>query len=289
MNVMVLGASGQLGKDLIDILSKDKTLNIIAITRNELNVELDINNVITKLSMYVPDVIINCIATTNVDWCELNSELAFKINANFIYMLALLCKKNQIKLIHLSTDYVFDGKKDKPYEETDIPQPQNVYGITKYSGELIINGYLDKYFIFRVSGLFGKYGASGKGGNFITTMQKLAREKNEFNVIVDQFSNPTSTLEVARCIYYFLINQIDNYGVYHCVSQNFCSWYDFGKEILTLSNLDTHKIKPIEFSRYHFKAKRPQNSILSTKKLSQYYVLSTWQDSLKEYMELIDN
>lgn len=288
MNIVILGANGQLGHDLIDIISADKKLNVIPVTRNELDADLDIDNIDNKLNKYRPDIIINCIATTNVDWCELNSAIAWKINADFVYRLAQFCKKHQTKLIHISTDYVFDGNKGIAYTENDLARPQNVYGLSKYSGELVIRGYLQEYFIFRVSGLFGKYGASGKGGNFITTIQRLAKEKNELNVVSDQISNPTSTLMVARSIYHFIKNRIDDYGVYNCVSKNFCSWYDFAKEILTLSDLDANKVKQVKYNDYPFKAKRPQNSVLSIDKLSQYYLMPTWQESLKEYIQVIN-
>lgn len=287
-NVVVLGASGQLGKDLVEVISADRELNVIALTRDIFDAEINIDNLENKLSVYNPRILINCIATTNVDWCEQNSPIAWKINADFVYRLAQFCKTNQIILMHISTDYVFSGEKSYPYREYELAAPKNVYGLTKYSGELAISAYLQKYFIFRVSGLFGKYGASGKSGNFITAIQKLAKEKNELHVVEDQISNPTSTLAVARCIYYFINKNITDYGVYHCVSQDFCSWYEFAREILTISGLDAAKVKPVKYSNYPFKAKRPQNSTLSTDKIAKYYTMPTWQDSLKEYMLLFN-
>ena len=285
-NVIILGANGQLGSDLVKVLGLNSNLNIIKITRNELDAILHTNQIKVKLEQYNADVIINCIATTNVDWCEENSLMAWQINSDFVLRLAQFCNQKQITLIHLSTDYVFDGFNQLAYQEFDMAQPQNIYGLSKYAGELALDAYHDKYFIFRVSGLFGINGASGKGGNFITTMQKLATTKDELKIIVDQVSNPTSTLAVSRCIAFFIHERIEEYGLYHCVSQNSCSWYDFAREILRLSNLDVSKIKPIEFIDYTFRANRPQNSVLSTDKLAQYFNMPLWEDSLSEYFSL---
>lgn len=288
MNIMILGANGQLGRDLTELLSTDNKLKVISLPRSEFDAEIDIDNIETKLSKYQDiDYIINCIATTNVDWCEVNSPIAWKINTDFVYRLVRFCNKKNIKLIHISTDYVFDGYKELAYHECDVAKPLNIYGLSKHTGELIISSYLTEYFIFRVSGLFGKYGASGKGGNFITTMQKLAKEKSELNIVYDQVSNPTHTLAVARGIYHFITHKINNYGLYHMVSSNSCSWYDFAREILRLSALDINKLKPVKYSSYPFKAKRPQNSVLSTDKLNQYFVMPTWEESLKEYLSLV--
>jgi dTDP-4-dehydrorhamnose reductase len=287
MNVVILGANGQLGRDLTKVLTMNTQLNVIGLSRDKLNANLDLDNLNSILSTYQPDIIINCIAITHVDWCELNPQLAWQVNTEFVYRLAQFCSLNQVQLIHLSTDYVFDGCNNNPYLESDKAQPLNIYGITKYAAELLITSYMKKFFIFRVSGLFGSFGASGKGGNFITSMTRLAQEKNTLSVVNDQISNPTATMAVARCIEYFIAAKITDYGVYHCVSANSCSWYDFACKILELFDLDVSKIKPVSYASYPFKAKRPQYSVLSTKKLSNYYQMPSWEDGLLEYVELV--
>ncbi len=286
MNVMVLGANGQLGHDICRVLAHNQNLSVIKITRNEFDASIDLDNIATKFNGLSVDIIINCIAVTNVDWCEANGLTAFNVNTIFVCKLAQFCKQKNIVLFQISTDYVFDGLNEFEYQEFDEPHPQNIYGMSKYGSEITIPLYHDKYFIFRVSGLFGKVGASGKGGNFITTMQRLAKEKAEINVIADQVSNPTSTLAVARCIAHFIDSNMDKYGIYHCVSCDSISWYDFARKILNLSGLDANKIKPIDFKDYSFVAQRPQNSVLSVRKLNEFYTMPTIDDSLNEYFTL---
>ncbi len=285
MNVIILGANGQLGYDLVKVLvgNLDRSFNIVGISRIQFDASYDMYKIEEKLLKYSPNIIINCIALTNVDWCETNSQQALQINSDFVYHLAQFCNNYRVILMHISTDYVFDGIKETAYKEHDQTAPQNIYGLSKYLAEGIITAYHDRSFIFRVSGLFGKQGASGKGGNFITTIQRLIQEKDKIDVIVDQVSNPTSTIAIARCILHFIMHKVNDYGLYHCVSNDSCSWYDFAREIALLSHLDADKISPIEFKDYKFKVHRPQNSVLSIDKLSHYYSMPSWRESLIEY------
>lgn len=283
LEVLVLGANGQLGSDLVKVFTANKLAHT-AITQDDFDLLKDDVDVLVK--KHNPKVIINCIATTDVDGAETNSSIAFEINTNFVYKLAKICQENTIILFHISTDYVFDGLNSAKYDENATPKPLNIYGLSKYSGELALQQYHDKFFIFRVAALFGIAGAAGKGGNFITTMQRLGRERDEVAVISDQITCPTSTLDVARCIYHFITNKIDNYGIYHCVSNNSCSWFEFTQEIFKLSNLDVNKVKKAFFAEYRFKAKRPQHGILDTTKLSKYYQMPTWESALREYISL---
>lgn len=278
-DIIILGANGQLGNDLVKIFQQNQ-LCFLGLSRKNFNARADSLDGLIKFS---PKFIINCIATTNVDGCEDDSELAFTINSHFPYQLAKLCNLHGITLIHLSTDYVFDGTKALPYIEEDPPKPLNIYGLSKYAGELAIKNYHDKYFIFRVSSLFGKAGASGKGGNFITTMQRLGRELAQVSVIADQITCPTATLDIAKCIHHFIAMPVNDYGIYNCVSNNSCSWFDFAREIFILSDLDVNKVLPAEFATYKFKAKRPQYGVLAIDKLSRYYAMPSWQHSLKHY------
>ncbi len=282
-NALILGANGQLGQDLCKEFACHG-ISYTPWTKSEFDPLVDdLEQKLTTLLSQTPSIIINCIATTNVDGCEDNSDLAFAINSAFVYKLAKICHLRQITLIHFSTDYVFDGTKVTPYTEEDLPNPLNIYGLSKYAGELAIQNYHDKYFIFRTSSLFGKAGASGKGGNFITAMQNLGRSRESVSVIADQFTCPTATLDVARCVCYFIINAIHEYGIYNCVSSNWCSWFDFAQQIFVLSGIDENKLKPADFASYNFKAMRPQYEFLAATKLGKYYQMPTWESSLAEY------
>jgi dTDP-4-dehydrorhamnose reductase len=285
-HIVILGANGQLGSDLVSIC-KQNNISFTPVTQDDFNALTD--DLGAKILDKIPGVshIINCIATTNVDGCETNSDLAFNLNASFAYKLTKLCNDINITLFHISTDYVFDGTKTDLYLETDIPNPLNVYGLSKYAGDMAITRYALKYFIFRVSSLFGRAGASGKGGNFITTMQRLGRERDVVSVIANQITTPTATLDIARAILHFINNKVDDYGVYNCVSSNSCSWYDFAQAIFKLSGLDEAKLHKADFDSYKFVAKRPKYAVMSTAKLSKYYQMPQWQDSLNEYFSLV--
>ena len=285
--IIILGANGQLGSDLQKIFTQ-QGLSYIGLTRHDIDVSCD--DIALKLAPYVnAQYLINCIAVTNVDGCEDNPQQAMQVNMTASYQLAKWTRLNNVTLIHFSTDYVFDGIAKIDYTEDTLPHPLSVYGLSKYAGDLAIQAYADKYFIFRVASLFGIAGSSGKGGNFISTMLRLAQDttRHKLSVINDQFTTPTHTLDIARCMAYFIQNNIDEYGVYNCVSNFHCSWYEFTQQILEYSNLDSNKVQPISYVEYNFKAKRPQNVILSTKKLHKYYTMPSWQDALNEYLELI--
>lgn len=282
-DVLILGANGQLGSDLIKIFIANQ-VNHIGVTRKEFDVS---NDDIENLKKYKAKYIINCVATTDVDGAEINSELAFSVNSNFVYKLAKFCQENAIILFHISTDYVFDGTNTLKYSEDYRPNPLNIYGLSKYTGELALQNYHDKFFIFRVSSLFGISGASGKGGNFVTTMRKLGVTRDSISVIADQITCPTSTLDIARAICNFVLTGITDYGIYNCVSSNSCSWYEFTREIFRLSEIDVDKVTKTSFNEYSFIAKRPQYGMLDISKLSKYYKMPTWQDALHEYITLL--
>jgi len=276
--VLLLGANGQLGSDIQKVFID---VELMPFTRKEFNVE---SNSIDKLPSDV-DFIINCTSYHKTDEVEDFPDKAFKINSSFVYELAKFAKENDITLFHISTDYVFDGSKNFPYKEDDIPNPLNIYGLSKYAGEIAIKNYLDRYFIFRVSSLFGEAGASGKGGNFVETMINLAKKKVPLKIIANQFMAPTHTLDIARAIYHFIVNDIKDYGIYHCSNSGSCSWYDFTKKIFELANID-YPIKKTTYEEYKTKAKRPKYSVLDNRKLSKYYKMPHWREALKEYLTL---
>jgi dTDP-4-dehydrorhamnose reductase len=280
--IVILGSNGQLGSDLRKVLAPNHEL--INSTSADINAAVDVRSQLAPYSDV--DYIINCIATTNVDGCEANPQQAFLVNSAFTLQLAQFCAANQITLIHISTDYIFDGTKPHAYLETDQPNPLNVYGLSKYAGEIAVKNYADKYFILRVSSLFGVAGASGKGGNFVTTMLKLSREKDSWTVINDQITCPTHTLDVARAIEALINQQVSECGVYNCVSSSSCSWFEFTQEILRQSGQDINKVKPISYKDYAFKAMRPQYAILDSTKIARYYVMPDYKSALSEYLSL---
>lgn len=284
LKIIVLGSKGQLGSDLMKTLSNSDRI-VIGSTSQDLNVLND--NVSESLQQYKDaGYIINCIATTNVDGCEDDPVTAFNLNSAFVVQLARFCALNQITLIHISTDYVFDGAKASPYVEDDIPNPLNVYGLSKYAGEIAVHNYTPQHFILRVSSLFGVAGASGKGGNFITTMLRLNAEKDSFTVIDDQVTCPTHTLDIARAIDALITKDVTEYGIYNCVSSSSCSWFEFAQAILRASGNNPDKVKPVSYNSYNFKARRPQYGVMSNDKLSKYYVMPGYEHALNEYLHL---
>lgn len=282
--IVVLGSNGQLGYDLMKVLHNNTNNQVIAATREQIDATTAKAN---DLARYADsDYIINCIATTNVDACEDNPSNAFSINTTFVVELAKFCTANNITLIHISTDYVFDGTNKQPYTETDVPRPLNVYGLSKYAGELAIGHYGDKYFILRVSSLFGVAGASGKGGNFVTTMLRLSQEKDSWTVINDQITCPTHTLDIARAINALIEQKATEYGIYNCVSSTSCSWFEFTQDILCQSGNDINKVQPISYRNYSFKATRPQYGVMSVDKLARFYAMPDYKSALAEYLTI---
>ncbi len=285
--IIVLGSNGQLGSDLMRILPSSNNI-VTALTRT--NFDVLSGNIELQLNQYSDsNYIINCIATTNVDGCEDNPELAFNINSAFVTHLAKFSNKHNVTLIHISTDYVFDGQKTAPYLEEDTPNPLNVYGLAKHAGEVTIINNLKNYFILRVASLFGIAGASGKGGNFVTTILRLAKEQDSFTVINDQHTCPTHTLDIARAIKSLIDKEVTEYGIYNCVSSSSCSWFEFTLEILKLSGHDVTKVKPVSYKNYSFKANRPQYGVLNTKKLSKYHQMPDYKSALEEFLQLKHN
>jgi len=276
MKILLLGSNGQLGSDVVRVF-KDSKIELITFRRDNFDALKD------KIEFPKVNYIINCISYHKTDECEDFPEKSFKINSSLVYKLAKYCEANDITLFHISTDYVFDGFKNSPYNEEDVPNPLNIYGLSKFAGEKAIQNYLNKYFIFRVSSLFGEAGASGKGGNFVETMINLAKKGTPLKIIADQYMVPTHTLDIARVIKFFIENQIDEYGIYHVVSDGSCSWYDFTKEIFNQigSNYNIEKTTYIE---YRTKAVRPKYSVLYNRKLLKYYKMPHWKKALNEYL-----
>ena len=252
MKVLVTGANGQLGYDVI------KQLNSIGIDYLGTDREsLDITNkeqVARVISDYNPDAVIHCAAYTAVDKAEDEKDLCYSVNVIGTRYIAQVCKEINSKMVYISTDYVFDGEGDKPFEVTDKPNPINYYGKTKYEGELEVQNLLDKYFVVRISWVFGS-----NGNNFVKTMLRLGKERNEVSVVADQIGSPTYTPDLAK----LLVDMVktDKYGIYHATNEGYCSWYEFACEIFKQAGMDV-KVNPIKTEDYPTKAKRPKNSKL---------------------------
>lgn len=282
MKIAVIGANGQLGTDICQQLRNNGD-EVIALTRNEIDI-CQLDQVNTVLKEIKPDTIVNTAAYHHVEQCEANPDLAYRVNAVGAKNLAMVSNDVNAYLIHISTDYVFNGAQNEPYLESDVALPLNVYGNTKLAGELFIQAFAEKYLVLRTSGLYGKSPCRGKGGmNFVELMLKLGRERDEVRVVDNEVLTPTSTLEVARQI--VRVSRPDIYGVAHATAECFCSWYQFAREIFELAKIETtlNIASPDEFPA---KVPRPEYSVLENNLLKQYN-LSTfkhWEAGLQEYM-----
>ncbi len=278
MKVALIGANGQLGNDLIATVPKK--INLIPLKRADMDVTVkeQVKEVITSIR---PDLVLNTSAYVKVDMAEDEPDKAFLVNSMGVLNLAKVCQYIGAVLLHISTDYVFDGKKIKnkePYTEEDIPNPINIYGISKYAGELIIQNYLEKYYIVRVASLYGKAGASGKGGNFVYTILNKAKKGEPLKVIDDIYMSPTYTHDVAQKIWEIVLEE-KPYGVYHITNSGYCSWYEFALKILEYAGL-TADIKPVKHTEFKTKARRPLWSPLKSIKGIK---MRRWEEALKEF------
>lgn len=276
MKILIIGADGQLGADLCKVIPQDQQ---IALTI----ADLDITNkeqCAKVINQYKPDVVINTAAYHNVDACEDNEMPVFAVNVFGVKNLAAACRAVDSALVHISSDYVFDGKKNKPYVESDIPKPLSIYGISKLAGEFCLQYILDKHFIVRTTGLYGIAGCLGKGGgNFVENMIKKANTQKELNVVDDEIVCPTYTHDLAQSIYQLVKTKA--YGTYHIVNPAGCSWYDFTCEIFKLikKNMVINRVKAQALKT---KARRPKYSVLASEKLN--IPMRTWQEALKAYL-----
>lgn len=280
MRVLVTGAKGQLGSDLLCELSK-RNIESVGIDIEDLDITdaaatkkliEDINNK-TKL-----DAIIHCAAYTAVDAAQDNEALVTKINAEGTKNIAEVAKTLDVAMMYISTDYVFDGEGKRSWEPDDKRAPLNVYGMAKYKGELYVEELLKKYFIVRISWVFGLH-----GNNFIKTMLRLGKERGAVSVVNDQIGSPTYTPDLSRLLADMILT--DKYGRYHATNEGLCSWYDFAVEIFKQANLDV-AVTPVSSDAFPVKAKRPHNSRMDKSKLTEngFELLPTWQDALGRYL-----
>ncbi|ANF22236.1 dTDP-4-dehydrorhamnose reductase [Thermococcus piezophilus] len=281
MKVAVIGAHGQLGTDLVKVFGEDPSFEVIPLTHKDLDVTVP--ETLKVLKDLKPDVIINTAAYVRVDDAELYPDKAFAVNAIGALNVAEIANEIDAVNVYISTDYVFDGTKGEPYTEEDVPNPINVYGVSKYAGEIFTRNYSRKYYIIRVASLYGKVGASGKGGNFVNWVIEKARHGEELKIVNDQFMSPTYTIDVARTLKKFL--EIGpEWGIYHMVNEGYCSWYEFTKAVFEILGWDV-EVKPIKSSELNRLARRPKFSALGNGMLERIGMkMKHWREALREYL-----
>lgn len=289
MKILIIGADGQLGSDLCKVIPKEEQ---IPLTVKNIDIT-DKEKTFQALKKYSPEAVVNTAAYHNVDRCEDKKEMAFSVNAEGVKHVSEACKEIGAVLVHISTDYVFDGEKGKPYVETDTPNPQSIYAKSKLAGENYVKNVLDKprtnmvrgkYFIIRSSGLYGAAGCMGKGGtNFVEGMLKRAASQPELAVVTDEVLSPTYTLDLAA-----KINQLirtKHYGLYHVANHGECSWYEFTCKIFELLDRKV-VIRKTTSAQFKTRAKRPKYSVLKNASLEKIGMddMRPWQEALKAYL-----
>ena len=275
--ILVTGFSGQLGYDVIKVL-KSRNIECLGIDKAELDIT-DGEAVRKYIVELKPECVIHCAAYTAVDKAEDEEELCYKVNVIGTENIALACKEVDAKMIYISTDYVYDGKGDMPFEVDGNIAPKSVYGRTKYEGEVKVRELLKKYFIVRISWVFGI-----NGNNFIKTILRLGKEKESLNVVCDQIGSPTYTADLAPILCDMAMS--DKYGIYNATNEGFCSWAEFASEIMKQAGLKCI-INPIPTSEYPSKAVRPFNSRMSKIVLIKngFSLMPRWEDALKRYID----
>jgi dTDP-4-dehydrorhamnose reductase len=277
--ILVIGAKGMLGRDLVETLrSSFPGDEITGWDVEEIDIQEE-RNTITRIGNLEPKVIINVAAYTDVDRCELNERKAFDINAEGVRHVALGAMTCGAKVITLSTDYVFDGKKGSPYLEEDPPNPLNVYGRSKWKGERYVQELAKEALILRTQWLYGKHGK-----NFVASILRQAREKAVLHVVDDQMGSPTYTIDLARAISHLIERRAR--GIFHVANSDSCTWYQYARTILELSGTEGVKVVPISSKELASPAARPAYSVLDTSKLKREMGLSLrpWADALKDYL-----
>jgi len=280
MRIAVIGANGQLGSDLVEVFGKDG-FEVVPLTHRD--VDVTVPESLKVLEEIKPDVIINTAAYVRVDDAEIHPEKAFAVNAIGALNVARIAEGIGAINVYISTDYVFDGEKGSPYVEEDAPNPINVYGTSKLAGEIFTRNYSSRHYIIRVASLYGKAGASGKGGNFINWVIERARKGERLRVVDDQVMSPTHTLDVARTLAKLLKVQPEP-GVYHVVNEGYCSWYEFTKAIFEILGWDV-EVEPIKSSELKRLARRPRFSAMENKKLHNLGLrIENWGIALRGYL-----
>jgi dTDP-4-dehydrorhamnose reductase len=283
MVVLVTGANGQLGQAIQSVVGNYPSIDFVFCSSVELNIT-DKSNCETIFEKHKPQFCINAAAYTAVDKAESEPEKAFAINVTGAQNLAAVCKLNDTTLLHVSTDFVFDGLAIQPYSEEAIPNPTGVYGETKLQGEQAIQSTWEKHFIIRTSWVYSQF-----ANNFMKTMLRLASERDSLSVVSDQIGTPTNAVDLAECLlniitFDFRLSTFDCYGIYNFSNEGHCSWYDFANEIFKVHNISIN-LQPIPTTAYPTPVKRPAYSVLDKSKIKQVFGLEIkdWKDALLFY------
>lgn len=277
MSVLITGANGQLGKELVKQF-KQRDYRVFAMSRKDIDITNQVN-VEEKILSYHPDVIIHAAAYTAVDLAEKNKKIAYETNALGSYYIACAAKKVGAKMVYISTDYVFNGEKSCPYTEEDEVNPLSTYGMSKWIGEKLVQSSLQESYIIRTSWLYGH-----EGNNFVKTMLYLAKQQKEINVVNDQVGSPTYTKDLVDVICRLLGKR---YGTYHVSNSDSCSWYEFAREIFLEVGNDPTLVKSVTTKEYGASTIRPSYSVMECKKLKNEGIKMprSWQSALHEFMK----
>lgn len=276
MKVFITGVTGQLGYDVAKTLDA-REIDHVGVSSKELNI-CDRDAVMDALIDYNPDAVIHCAGYTKVDLAEDEPGKCWTVNADGTRNIAEACRQLRTKMVYISTDYVFPGEGDKPYEVDDPVRPLNTYGRSKLAGELVVQSFLEKFFIVRTSWVVGQH-----GNNFVKTMLKLAEMRREVTVVDDQIGSPTFTMDLALLLCDMIVTE--KYGVYHATNKGYCSWAEFAEEVFRITGKDV-KVNRVTTEEYGAKAVRPRNSRYSDMALLQngFSVLPPWNESLMHYL-----
>ena len=284
MKIAVIGANGQLGSDLVAAFTENGDA-VRGLTHSDIEIS-DLHSVSHALEDFRPQVVVNTAAMHHVENCEREPDKAFAVNGLGPRNLALAARELGAVLVHVSTDYVFDGSKGSPYTEEDNPRPLNAYGVTKLAGELFVRATTARHFVIRTSGLYGKSPCRAKGGlNFIELMLKLAKERGEVRVVDSEVVTPTSTAELAQQM--VQLSHSDCYGLYHATAEGSCSWYEFAREIFAITDTPV-RLKVAAPDEFLIKVARPKYSVLENRALKSrgLNAFRPWQDALHKYLGL---
>jgi len=281
MRTLLIGANGQLATDILSVLPSGDT---VPLTHQQLDV-CDYGAVRKAVETHRPDVVINTSAFHKVDVCEDETVRPFEVNALAVRNLAVLARETGFTLVHFSTDYVFSGAKGRAYNEDDAPGPLSVYGVSKLAGEYFVRTLCSRYYLIRTSGLYGVAGASGKGGNFVETMLRLARQGGPIRVVNDQTSSPTYTHDLAGKVAELI--ETGKYGLYHVTNSGPTSWYNFARTIFRLADLDVD-IQPVTSEQFGARARRPAWSVMANRNLKRAGLspLRPWRQALAGYLRV---
>ncbi len=290
MKLLLTGAQGQVGSEIANVCMREN-LELISLNHQQCDI-VDLNNVDNYLTTNRPDVVINAAAYTAVDRAETEQQLAFNVNTQGAANLAQICNKLSIPLIHISTDYVFDGNNQKPYVETDIPSPQGVYAASKLQGEQAIQEICPKHIIVRVSWVFGAH-----GNNFVKTILRLAQEREELKIVADQFGCPTYAGHIAEVLINIakqITPQFNQWGIYHYCDLPATNWHNFAEAIIKSANpifpIRAKKIIPISTAEYPTPVKRPAYSVLNCQKINRIFGIKefAWINGLEKTLSFLN-